>query len=705
MLSILDPIFVPFAAAAPAYLSEAVWMLAAGALVAYIGSRLGLVPIVGFLLAGVVIGPYGLGLVRNRELVDGAAELGVILLLFTIGIELRLDKLIAIRGLIFGGGGLQVGLATAVTAGGALLFGVDLRTAIFTGFLVALSSTAIVLKMLADRGETNKPHGQVALGFLIFQDLAILGMVMLVPVLAGEMASPLDVGLALGKALVLVVLVLGIARRGMPWLLEKVQRTCSPEVFLLTVIAICLGTAWLSALAGVSVSLGAFLAGLMVSESRFGQHAFSEILPLQILFSAGFFLSVGMLLDLRFALEHWPTILAVIAAVLVIKIVTSGVAAFVLGYPPAAVAASTLMLAQVGEFSFVLERAGAELGLYPAGMGDLGPQIFVASTVVLMVATPALADLGARLAKRLEAADAEKSADAGATIEHGHGFEDLSDHVIVVGWADAARGLAKAFTEADVPFGLTTLSPGGALEAEALGYRVLRGDATRRHILELAGIERARVLVVADDGAAMAHRVVSVARGLRHDLEIFARTRFTSDTAELAHAGATRVSTDEVEGVLGVCCPVLRSYGMPEDEIEAHAEESRRAARAAAAPTAVPATPTPSDDATTPAGSPEASYVDPEVTIMVEPSEGTPCTHLDRLRPVHPQTRGCEECLRTGGRWVHLRVCATCGHVGCCDSSPGRHARAHFHETGHPIMRSLEPGETWAWCFEDDVEI
>ncbi|MEM8932703.1 MAG: cation:proton antiporter [Acidobacteriota bacterium] len=697
MLALYDQLLVPLAAAAPSYLDEAVWMLAIGAAVAYIGSRLGLVPIVGFLLAGVVIGPHGLGLVQDRELVDGAAELGVILLLFTIGIELRLDKLIAIRGLIFGGGGLQVGLATLITAGLAMLVGVPLPTAIFTGFLVALSSTAIVLKMLADRGETNAPHGQIALGFLIFQDLAILGMVMLVPVLSGEMASPLDIGVALGKALLLVVLVLGVARRGMPWLLEKVQRACSPEVFLLSVIAICLGTAWLSSLAGVSVSLGAFLAGLMVSESRFGQHAFSEILPLQILFSAGFFLSVGMLLDLRFALTHWAMILLVIVGVLVIKILTSGVAALALGRSPAVAAASALMLAQVGEFSFVLERAGRDLGLFPAGHADLGPQVFVAASVVLMVATPALASLGQRVAQRLERdGDAPTGVGDDTHDAHAHGFDDLDDHVILVGWADAARGLAKAFSDAGIPFGITTLSPAGAHEAEALGYNVLRGDATRRHILDLAGISRARILVVADDGASMTHRVVAVARGLRDDLKIVARTRFSTDVAEIVHAGADEVATDEVEGVLGVCCPVLLDYGQSPEAVREHAMAVRAAVREAT---------TDDDDPPASRGSREVDYVDPEATLEVTPADGTSCSHVDRLRPVRPGTRGCEDCLRTGGTWVHLRVCMTCGHVGCCDSSPGRHARAHAEASGHPIIRSLEPGESWAWCFEDEVEV
>ena len=285
------------AAVAPPFLVQTVAIVVAAAVIAYLSSRIGLVPIVGFLIAGVIIGPHALGLVEDQALVNDAAEIGVILLLFTIGIEFSLDKLWRIKTLIFGGGGLQVTLASLGVLGVLAAFGVEWRAALFTGFLVSLSSTAIVLKLLGDRGETASPHGQVILGLLIFQDLAVIVMVLVVPMLGGGGGSGAEIAGALAKALGLIVAVLVVARRLMPPLLERVALTCAPELFLLTVIAICLGTAWLTSIAGVSLSLGAFLAGLVVSESRFSHHAFGEIMPLQILFSATFFVSVGMLLD------------------------------------------------------------------------------------------------------------------------------------------------------------------------------------------------------------------------------------------------------------------------------------------------------------------------------------------------------------------------------------------------------------------------
>src|SRR4030095_11551286 len=252
---------------AHSFLTDAVALVLAGAIIAYICFRLGLVPIVGFLVAGVVIGPNALGLVQDRGMVDAAAEVGVMFLLFTIGIEFSLERLAEMKRAIFAGGGLQVALATLGTLVLLLPFGVDWRSGLFTGFLVALSSTAIVLKLLADRNETNTANGRIGLGILVFQDLAVVVMVLLVPMLAGAGGSSIEIVWALTKAAAIIVAVLVVSRRLMPAVLEQVARTCSPELFLLTVIAICFGTAFLTNLAGVSLSLGGFLAGLVVSES------------------------------------------------------------------------------------------------------------------------------------------------------------------------------------------------------------------------------------------------------------------------------------------------------------------------------------------------------------------------------------------------------------------------------------------------------
>ncbi|MEM1094032.1 MAG: cation:proton antiporter [Bacteroidota bacterium] len=558
-----------FAASIPPFLTEVAILILAAGIIAYIGYRIGLVPIVGFLLAGVVIGPNALGLIATPELVDATAEVGVILLLFTIGIEFSLEKLAKIKRLIFVGGGLQVVLTTAITAGIMMLFGVALPVGIFTGFLVALSSTAIVLKLLGDRGETGTEPGQAALGLLIFQDLAIIVMVMLIPILAGEGGSSLEIVMALGKAGLVIVAVLLIARRLMPIVLERVARTCSQELFLLALIGICLGTAYLMSLADVSVALGAFLAGLVVSESRFSEHAFGEIMPLQILFSATFFVSVGMLLDLSFLVNNILLVLGVVVAVLVLKTITTAISVKVLGYGLSTTTASALILAQVGEFSFVLERSGREYDLFPAGSADVGAQAFIAATVVLMILTPPLSKLGMRLAERFKSADAgdtSKESDIvggdgvpEVDIPHDARIEALRNHVILAGFGRTARDLAHLLKQADLPHVIITLSPGRANQAEAQGHLVIRGDVTRQPALQHAQAASAKLLIIPDDDPELGHRVATVARTLNPTMRIAARTRHAADAEALEHA-TNHVHIDEYEAALAFFVDTLRDY-------------------------------------------------------------------------------------------------------------------------------------------------
>ena len=784
--------FVLAAGAVPPFLVESVAIVVAAAAVAYLCQRLGLVPIVGFLLAGVLIGPSGLGLVRDPELIDAAAEVGVLLLLFTIGIEFSLDKLARIQRLIFVGGGVQVGLTTAVVAGLCLAFGVDWRAAVFTGFLVALSSTAIVTKLLGDRGETNTEVGQGAIGLLIFQDLAVILMVLLVPALGGAGVGGGELAWALTKAALIIVFVLVVARRVLPPLLEHVARTCSPELFLLTVIAVCFGTAYAVGLAGVSISLGAFLAGLVVSQSRFSEHALSEVLPLQILFSATFFVSVGLLLDLGFVVANPLLVVGALAVVAVVKLGATWAAVRTVGRATPAAAATALWLAQVGEFSFVLERAGREVGLAPLGMADVGSPLFIAATVVSMALTPVAAPYAGRLAARLrprsEAAAPEPTPQEAEAL--GHGFADLENHTIVAGWGDAARRLVRVLDGSGVPFAVVTLSPEGAREAEADGLRVLRGDYAKRHILEAVGLSRAKLLVVPDDRPAQTHRVVAVARALAPTVRIVVSVPTPHDAEELVEAGADRAIATEFEAVIALFDDVLRHYRVEPAEILRHEDALRRGSYQAfdqaamdtpavrceldadcfstrsvtvregavaagqtlaalrlderllhvvevardgettrepagswalrpgdevllggtpqsfvdagdlfrtsdAAPPPLPAPP--------PMSQQTADWIDTSAPVKFSPDASAGCTHLDHVHAVTPGTQGCQECLEAGDRWVHLRVCLECGHVGCCDSSPNKHATKHHRATGHPVVRSIEPGETWGWCYEDET--
>lgn len=668
------------AGTAPPFFAEIAALLVASALVAYLCHRLHIMPIVSFLIAGALIGPHALGLVHDEALIESAAEVGVILLLFTIGIEFSLEKLARIQRLIFIGGGIQVGVTIALVMGVMMLVGVGWQAALFTGFLVALSSTAIVMKLLMDRGETNSEGGRSSLGILIFQDLAVVAMVLLVPMLGGEGGTTWSLLWALAKAVGIVVLVLIVARRVMPKILEAVARTCSQEIFLLTVVAICFGTAWLTSLAGVSLSLGAFLAGLVISESRFSELAFGEILPLQILFSATFFVSVGLLLDLGFLVANPLLILAIIGAVLLIKLLATGLSMKVLGYATGTTAFTGLMLAQVGEFSFVLERTGREVGLFPAGMETGGPQAFIAATVLLMIATPFLASLGEKFRQR--AAEKYQPATVGAMSEEAaQTHAGLHDHVIIAGYGEAGRKLARSLEASTIPYLIVTLSPEGAREAEDSDLRVLRGNYTRQHELTLAGARQARLLVVADDDLETTRRVVSAARAINPALQVVARTRFESEIEELQEAGASQVIAEDQESIVQLLTGLLTSYEVDAETIQAYQETLRSDVHRN--------------------GSPARRAT--RVQLSEQQQQTSKCAHTDQAAVVTPSAAGCEECLAMGDVWVHLRVCMTCGHVGCCDSSKNKHATKHHHTTGHPIVKSFEPGEEWAWCYEDRV--
>lgn len=668
-MSTLDlPVVMASAEGVPGYLGATAALVIAAAVVGYLSVRVRVIPIVGFLLAGVVIGPEQLGLVSTTEAVQSAADVGVILLLFTIGIEFSLERLARVWRWVAFGGGAQVVLATGAGVAVVLAIGEDWRTGLFTGFLLALSSTAIVLKLLSDTGRTGTVRGRLALSTLIFQDLAVVAMVLVVPLLgadadggAGALAE------ALGIAVAVVGVVLVVARRVMPPVLERVAALCSPEVFLLAVIAICFGTAYLTALAGVSVSLGAFLAGLVVSESRHSTHAFAEVLPLQIIFSAIFFVSVGMLLDVGFLLSNLPLVLAAALGVLVIKTLTTTLALAPLrvGWRPAV--AAGLVLAQVGEFSFVLLTVGEGVGLSPLGQGEEGRQVFVATTVLLMMATPALAALAERVS-----AGGEQRAPSGPTpsSEGGgaHG-EEPRDHVLVLGWGEDSVEIGRELRARGVGVVMTTLNPGGAAAAEEVGIPVVRGDSIRAHVLEEAGVRHARLVVIAEDLPETAAQVATVVRGLSV-APLVVRTRGQSDLAELADAGVQHV-------VDPYAASRLRLHEVLAERLDLAAPRPSRS----------------------------GTRADTTRLVHYRWPEEADCPHGAASVPVLPLATGCADCRREGLDWVHLRLCLGCGHVGCCDSSPGKHARAHHARSDHPLMTSLEPGETWGYCFLDDTTV
>ena len=555
------------AASAPPLFQELAVLLVAGTLIALGSARLGVVPIVGFLAAGAVIGPGGVGLIGDIDLVNQSADIGVMLLLFTLGIEFNLRRVRRLAPLILGGGAIQVGLTTGLVTMVVMAFGVEWRTALFTGLLVSLSSTAIVLKMLAERRATTSPTGNVSVALLIFQDLAIVAMVLAAPLLGGETAGPGDALLAVGKAVGIVVAVVTVARTLVPRLMRSVARYESGEVFLLTILAIGFGTAYLTSLLDVSISLGAFLAGLMVSESRVATRALGEVMPLQILFSATFFVSIGMLLDPGYLVRNALVVIGLALLVVVVKVMATGASAALMRQPKAVVFSSALVLAQIGEFSFVLERAGEAVGLVPAGLEN-GTDAFIAVTVLLMAISPYALRLGEVVAARL-AKDTDQEGPRPVADPADHG-EPLTDHVVISGYGTRAQSVIEALEMVPVPYTIVTVDPEAEQSAHEDGRAVLAGDVSRHLIAERAGLKDARIVLAVDSPPERVEQIARIAREHNPAVVVLAWARNIADASDLQRDGLVDHVVAERQAALDALINhTLGHFQVPEAETEA----------------------------------------------------------------------------------------------------------------------------------------
>ncbi|MFP4034894.1 MAG: cation:proton antiporter [Desulfovermiculus sp.] len=528
--------------------------------------RLRIPPIIGFLLTGLLAGPHGLGLVQATHEVEMLAEIGVILLLFVIGLEMSFDELLRLRKPVFLGGGVQVFLTIIFVDALALFLGASPGQAVFFGFLAALSSTAIVLKMLNERAELNAPHGRISLGILIFQDIIVVPMMLLVPLLAGQAGNLSQTLLFLaGKALLIAGVLYVLAKKVLPWVLLLVVRTRSRELFLMTTLGLCFSIALLTSRFGLSLSLGAFLAGLLISESEYSLNALEGILPFRDVFTSLFFISIGMLLNIGFFLEHILVVALISIVVLMLKPVIATVAALIIGYPLRVAAQSGLGLGQVGEFSFVLAGVGARAGL----MAENEYQVFLAASILTMAVTPILITMAPRVAALLPWG-------AGPLLPNGQKEpQELEDHLIIVGFGVGGRHLARAARMANVSYVVVEMNPDTVRQEKAKGEPIFYGDAAHHAVLEHAGVRRARILaVVIADPAAIRH-ITDTAHSANPGLHIVARTRFVSEIEPLRELGAREVVPEEFETSVEIFNRVLSAYLVPRREIERFTAEVR----------------------------------------------------------------------------------------------------------------------------------
>lgn len=552
-------------------LSDVVIILGISVFVVLIFHRLKLPSILGFLITGLLIGPHGLGLVKASHEIELLAEIGIIFLLFVIGIEFSLSSLASIKKTVIGGGLMQVFGTIGATALLARFTGLSWNESVFLGFLFSLSSTAIVLKILQETGEVTAPHGRISVAILIFQDIIVVPMMLAVPILAGQTDNVLETVLwMVAKVVGIITLILLLARYVVPVILNLVVKTKSRELFILTVVVVCFATAWLTSSVGLSLALGAFFAGLIISESDYSHQATANILPFREVFVSFFFVSIGMLLDLSFFFDHIIMIHLLALGVALLKISVVAVAVVLLGYPMRTVILTSLTLFQVGEFAFLLSATGMQYEL----MTQTVYQYFLAVSIVTMGASPFVMMFSGKLAdqllraplppavrQRLDRLSKRKAEEAVDT-------ENLRDHLVVIGYGLNGQNVSKAARHADIPCLVVELDPQMIELAKRNGETVLFGDATDPIILQHVRVHLARVVVIAISDPITTKKIVRAVRDFSELAYIIVRTRYSREISENLRIGADEVIPEEFETSIEIFTSVLKKYLVPMDEIQ-----------------------------------------------------------------------------------------------------------------------------------------
>ncbi|MBK9764256.1 MAG: cation:proton antiporter [Flavobacteriales bacterium] len=527
--------------------------------------------ILGFILTGMIAGPHGLGWVEEVEQVEAMAEVGVVLLLFVIGMEFSLKKLAALGRTVFVGGLLQATLTTAAVTGVLALFGMRVESAVFMGFLVTLSSTAIVLRVLQDKGKMDSTYGRVSTAILIFQDIIVVPMMLVTPLLAGQSNDiGADLLLLLCKMILLLAAVFVGGRYVVPRLLRAASKGKGNELFIITIVVICFAAAFATQALGLSLALGAFFAGLVISETDHAYHATGIVLPFHQLFMSFFFVSIGMLVDLHQFAAAPLTIIGLTIAVVLLKVFTTLIAVWVLKYPLRTALYSGLALFQLGEFSFILAIPGLQTGLLSAEHY----QTFLSVSILSMGATPFVLEYADRIVRRIFLSflpgRVGQRLDRLMRVKRQQEKSDgkmMKDHVVIVGFGLNGQNVANAAVNSGIRCVVIEEEPDLAEKAHALGMTVILGDATNTHLLEQAHVERARVVVVAISDPPQTLKIVANVRSISGTAHIIVRTRYVRDLQANFDAGANEVIPEEFETSIEIFHRVLRKYLVPEARI------------------------------------------------------------------------------------------------------------------------------------------
>lgn len=547
------------------FLDELVLLSLAAVAVILLFQRFKIPPIVGLITAGLIIGPSGLALVAQDNIISVISEIGVILLLFTIGLEFSIDDLKRLRTIVLVGGPLQVLLSTLLLGSSAYVVahwvtpqGISVEGAALIGMAMALSSTAICTKVLKDRRELGLPHGRAVMGILIFQDIAVVPLMIITTLLApGGTLTNTDIAIQLGTMIgVTVVLIVGL-RHALPRIIPYVTRTATPEVLILGGLALCFGTAYVTSLAGVSMALGAFIAGLAIGGSEEG-HTIGRVLqPMRDAFTSVFFLSIGLLVNISW--QWLPMNIITALGILVANAVVVTLVLIPLRVNPRTAVMAAVILAQVGEFSFVLATAGASLGV----ISDFDLQNLIVSIIITMVVTPLLITFAPWFAERAtpvveQVLPGQSWFDPSSTVV----MEDQAPTVTIIGGGVLGANVAQVLKRTTIPYRMLELNPQNVARLRRDGCNVVQGDLSSEEDLVRAGIESATVIIVAvSDHTVMAHGVATV-RKLRPDAMVMARVRYARDAEEMSRRGADVVITEEYESSIQMFAAVLEHLGV-----------------------------------------------------------------------------------------------------------------------------------------------
>ena len=532
----------------------------------YLFTKIKIPTIIGYLLTGIVAGPSLLGIIHSPHEIEFMAEIGVILLMFTIGLEFSLNHLIKIRNIVFLGGFVQLIFTAGLTMLVAHLYNMSWGSALFIGFLTALSSTALVLKILQERGELTSNYGRTVVGILIFQDIILIPLILLTPMLGGETTDTGSKLLLLGlKTIFIITMVLVGNRWIMPRVLHLIALTKNQELFLMSILLICLAVSMLTSAMGMSLAFGAFLGGLMISRSEYSNDAYSHLIPFKDTFTSFFFVSIGMLLDLSFITENIVLVLITVLLVIAIKTFVAGGTAFILGHTFRGTVVIGLAMAQIGEFSFILAKTGQDYHI----LTNFFYQLFLAVTIVSMAISPFLIMIAKPTANLLLKLPIPPLLIKGLFPLQEIEIAKMQNHIVLIGKDSRSLNLSRMANKMKLPYVSIVFDPASARARQLKGEKVIYGDAMNEPILRKAHTETAKIVVISIGDAITALGVIEKVRKLNKSVYIIVRSKHVSDIEDLYKMGADQVIPEEFETAIELYERILKKLLIPKSEIEA----------------------------------------------------------------------------------------------------------------------------------------